>query len=572
MSGIDSFLSAPSTSLEPDAVPSGNGIDAFLASPAVGASQPSAATPAPSFFDRFAKGVNDVNTAGAQMLVHALPAGVVNAVNSATKYVNDLPVIGPATKALGMTPATALELDQRIAADEKTYQAARKDAGIDWARMGGNMLATAPIAAVLPGATGMAGGTAMGALYGGISQPVTAGDYASEKMKQMALGAATGGGTSALIGGAARAISPRVSADVRTLIDNGITPTPGQILGGGFKRAEEAATSVPVLGDMIKNAQRRAIGDMNTAAVNRALSPIGDTLPDGLTGRKAIEYASQKLSDAYDSVLNKIGAVRPDQQFSQDIQSLGALTQNLQDGGAQFQRVVNNEILGRIDQNGVMTSDGLKAAESNLGGLARGYMKSPDYDLRQTGAAIQEAQATIRNMLQRVAPAGADELQKINQGYANFLRPERASVSLGAESGVFTPAQFQNAVKALDQSRNKLAFSKGNALMQDLSEPAKNVLGNSLPDSGTPFRHAIQALIAGAAGHSILPAGADAMMLPAAAGVGAMSMPYTILGQRMAAQALTQRPAWAPKAAGLLNSSSPYAVPVGVPVLNGLLN
>src|SRR5688572_8366082 len=60
---------------------------------------------------RFMQGLRDPLDAGAQMLTRVLPEGVVSGVNKATQYVNELPGIGPVTKALGMTPATSQQID-----------------------------------------------------------------------------------------------------------------------------------------------------------------------------------------------------------------------------------------------------------------------------------------------------------------------------------------------------------------------------------------------------------------------------------------------------------------------------
>lgn len=541
----------------------GNALDQTLAQ-----IQTPQTTPAPlAWWQRVAKGVSDVNDAGAQMLVNAMPAPVVNAVNSATQAVNDMPVIGPITKALNMTPATAKEVNDTIAQREKDYQARRGDSGVDWYRLLGSSAVTAPLAAAMPGATGITGGAMSGALYGGISQPVTEGDYGPEKLKQMGVGAAVGGATSAGAEALARAISPTIDPQARQLMNEGVNLTPGQIMGGGAKRVEDAATSIPVLGDTIKNAQRRSFQDLNTAAINRSLSPINDKLPAGMTGREAIDYANSRLSDAYDSVLGRMGAIHPDPQFASDMAQLGSMTQNLPQSTAdQFQRIVQNEVLDRI-KNGVMTPEAMKSAESNLGNMVRGYGRSQDYDTRLLGDAIQQVQANLRSMVQRVAPANlAGELQAINQGYANFLRPQRAASMLGADGGVFTPDQLQSAIRALDPSKNKGSFARGDALMQDLSEAGKSVMGNKVPDSGTPLRHAVQGGLALAAGHSVFP-GADgaAAALAAAAGVGAL--PYTQMGQKLAAALLTKRPAGAQITADELRALAPLLGAVSVPAI-----
>jgi len=551
--------------LAPQGAQATSGLDVLL-----GSAAPSQATPAPakplSLTDRIMQGLNDVSAAGAQLATHVLPSGVVNAVNKATQYVNDLPVIGPATQMLGMVPATAQSLDQDIKQNEQNYQARRladtldgKKPGIDWARMGGNALAAIPMAAALPAAGGVGGAALQGAAFGALSQPVTEGDFAKEKAKQMALGAVTGAGTNLALGAISRAVAPKINPDVQTLLDAGVTPTPGQIVGGAANRLEQAATSVPVLGDVIKNAQRRTVDQFNTAAVNRSLEPIGESLPQGVSGREAIDFASQKLGNAYDAVVNKIGSVKPDNQFLNDLANLQGMTTNLPKSSSdQFSRIVDAEILDRF-KNGQITGEALKAAESNLGSLARGYGKSADFDQRQLGTAIQQAQATLRDMIARVRPDAAADLANINAGYANLLRVQRAAASVGSEGGTFTPAQLQSAVKALDASRNNRQFATGQALMQDLSEAGKNVMGSKVPDSGTPYRSAATALGAALLGHSYLPAEASALMAPVAGGAGLMSLPYTTQGQKLAALLLTQRPAGADAAAQFLSSLAPYA-------------
>jgi hypothetical protein len=544
-----------------------SGLDVLMGTPA--SSTSSAAKAQMSFSDRFMQGLNDVSSAGAQLLTHALPDKAVSAVNDATSFVNKLPYIGPVTQALGMVPATAKSLDADITQNEQQYRA-QKPPGIDWARMGGNMLGTLPMAAALPATASIGGAAAQGTMFGALSTPVASGDFWKEKGKQVIIGGVAGGATNAALRGIASVVSPTVRPEVQTLLDAGVTPTPGQIIGGGTSRVEQAATSVPVLGDMIRNSQRRTLDQFNTAAINRSLAPIGDKLPAGSSGRDAIDYAATKLGSAYDDVLTRIGAVRPDEKFLGDLSSLGSLVQGLPKAQSdQFGRIIDSQILSRFDNNGVITGEGLKAAESNLGALAKGYGRSADFDQRQMGTAIVEAQATLRGMLARQSPQFADTLQSINTGYANLMRPQRASSFLGADQGLFTPAQLQSAVKALDPSKNNRQFATGRALMQDLSEAGKNVMGATVPDSGTPFRHAVQVGGAAFLGHSMLPEGMAGAAIPAALGLGAASLPYTKAGQAAAAYLLTQRPDFAPQLAQGLLGAAPFAPLLGATAAQG---
>jgi hypothetical protein len=498
-------------------------------------------------------------------------------------------IVGGAGNLLGVKNTLGNDVNTAVNNQLHDYEQSRKehgDTGFDWNRLGGNLISPVSLLSgkALPTGTPTSfmnaakQGSALGAGFS-LTNPITDipkdSSFLQESAKQGAAGAVSGGVASPTMYKLASMIAPNISGDVKTLLDSGVTPTAGQILGGGFKRIEDGLTSVPVLGDMIKNAQIRSANDLQKSSINRALTPIGQTLPNGVTGRDAISHAYNALGNAYDSVLNKIGAVIPDQQFHNDLNNLTSLTQNLPHSAAeQFQRIINNEITGRIN-NGAMTSEGLKAAESNLGNIAKGYLSDPNYDTRQLGSAVQEAQNQIRNMLGRVKPQYAPELAAVNKGYANLLRPMKAASYVGAENGNFTPAQLQTAVKSFDSSKGDRNFAMGNALMQDLSDAGKNVLGGSVPDSGTPFRHAVQAggagLIASVAGHSVLPAAVTGAMIPAAATAGLMSLPYTATGQKLAAALLAKRPDMAYKLGNFLKSASPFAgLPVIYPALQAI--
>lgn len=535
--------------------------------------QASPSTQPLSFGHRFMKGLNDVSSGGAQLLTHSLPDKVVNAVNHATQKVNGLPVIGPITQALGMVPATAHDLDQQIKAGEQEYQARRgQNAGFDGARMLGNLAGNVPLMAVTPPGAGLGTSAAQGALSSALTTPATGDDgFWGEKAGQATSGA-VGGAAGNLLGRAAGAvIAPKVSPAAKTLIDSGVLLTPGQIVGGAANRVEQAATSIPFLGDMIKNAQRRTMQSFDQAAVNQALKPVGEALPAGATGREAIEYATKTLGQKYGDALGGTKPLAVDDQFLSKLGSLHGLTGSLpKEADEQFGRILNSEIIGRVDQFNNLTPEAYKQAESQLGSLYRRYKAAPDVDKNQMSGAIKEAQATLQDLLQRQAPDTAAALGPINQGYANLLRVQRAGSYQGAEDGMFTPAQLSSAVRAMDSSKNKRAFATGNALMQDLSDAGREVLGTKVPDSGTPFRHAVQAGGAALLGHSMLPESAAAFMLPAAVGAGVASLPYTQMGQKLAQALLAKRPESAVPIGEALRGIAPYlAIPAAQAVTQG---
>lgn len=474
---------------------------------------------------RAAKGVSDPLVGGAQLIANILPEAVAGPVN------------------------------KMVAQSETEYQAARGrqgQSGLDLPRM----LGSAAMTMAVPGAKGPFQGSTLGqrainsATAGGIGgalQPIfDPENFWADKATATATGAGAGLVAAPVMEGIAKVVAPEAAKVARPLLKEGVNPTPGQLLGGAAKTAEEKAVSLPFIGDVIRSGQQSANISLNRAAINRALAPIGEKLPSGVAGRQAIDFAQTRLGAAYDDVLQKIGQVTPDQQLVADFNQIGQQVRNLpKDKIDQFVRVLKNEVADRINA-GSLPADALKAAESNLGQISRGYLKSADYDQRQLGKAIQEAQHALRQMVQRQAPQFADELQKINQGWANFLRTQRAATSVGAQDGVFNAAQLHSAVKAMDQSRNKGSFAAGRALMQDLSEPAKAMMTPAVANSGTADRALLAYLLA----NPIKATGLFAASLPASA-------LYSDLGRRVAAAAIARRPAGAENVADWVRRFAP---------------
>ena len=363
---------------------------------------------------------------------------------------------------------------------------------------------------------------------------------------------------------AAAMVSPTVDPGVRALMAEGITPTVGQILGGGFKRAEEGLTSIPVIGDFIKSAQARAAENVNRAAINRALTPINEKLPADFKGRDAIRFASEKLDDAYGALLPKM-TVLQDTPFQTAISNLrnmvdnGAINQASKDF---FNKWIDGNVLNKFQGQGAVTGQTLKQVQSDLRETISRLAASTDSDQRLIGEALKEAQDQVRQLVTRNNPQFAKELKAIDTGYANFKRVEAAAALSGAEAGIFSPAQLQSAVRTMDKSKDHSEFSKGQALMQDLSEPAKTILGNKLPDSGTPYRSLAALIASGSAGAAGYPA--------IAAGMLAGPALYSAPGQRLAAAALTARPAGAAAVANQLRANQ--GIKTGALAANQLAN
>lgn len=358
-------------------------------------------------------------------------------------------------------------------------------------------------------------------------------------------GAAGGAGGQLAMKGLARVVRPNTAPQVQQLLDEGISLTPGQILGGAAQRIEDGLTSRMIVGDSIKSAQRRGIEDFNNAAISRAVNPIGGEVLG--SGHSAIASAKQQLGAAYDNLLPKLQADALEPEFIQKLASLRAMTQSLPAKEAQqFDAIIARELDQRLAQNGVLSGDNLKAAQAGLRDQAAGFSTANDGYQRQLGGALKQADKELRDLIMRSNPSKANELNAINEGYANFKRVQRAASGVGTQEGVFTPAQLNSAVRAMDRSKDKGQFAQGDALMQDFASLGKSRLSQTVPDSGTPFRlGTMGALGTGAAF-------APMTTLAAIAGAVGGSAIYSKAGQKAMTALLAKRPEMANQLAEIM--------------------
>jgi hypothetical protein len=506
-------------------------------------------------------GIGDAIKGGVQSLAHG-GAWLANKIAPDAQFTRDLNTALP-------------QIDQTIQSQDAQYAAQRAAAGgngIDIGRGVGNAIGSIPLAAAMPAGSGVLGGIGAGALSGvanSLLEPVTdtSRSYASQKLQQAGTGAAVGGIANPLMRAVGAAVSPTVGAAQQRLIDAGVPLTPGQILGGAAARTEAKLTSVPFVGDMIKNGQQRAVQGFNKATYNEVLAPLGQTY-SGSVGNDGVAAVQKTISTAYDDALSKL-TFKADPQFQSDLGNLATMAQNLPaPQQSQFMNVLKNQVFGKLSPQGEMDGPTLKGVQSELGRISRGLTGDPSFDNQQLGQAIGEVKNIVEQSLPRNNAADAvKDLANANAAYANFVRLRAAAGSQGAmnNEGIFTAAQLNNAVRGADKSAGKGATATGNALMQDFSSAGQQVLGSKYPDSGTPGR-ALAAMMGPAALGQVM---APAYTAPLAAAMGVGALPYTAMGQKVAQALLTARPGFAVPVG---NALTKYGVPLAAPAGNALVN
>lgn len=523
---------------------------------------PAAKAPGRSIAAGFGKGLRDPIDGGAQLLTNLLPGGVVQAGNNLNNWLADK------TGLVGRLPEGGV--DQQVRQQESAYQAQRgPDAGVDWARIGGNVFnpANLALASKLPAAASTMGRIGVGALGGAASaamNPVTQeGDFASNKMQQVGIGAAGGALVPALTAGIGRIVSPAASRnpELQLLQREGVRPTVGQALGGRWNATEEKLQSLPLMGDMISKARNNAREDFNRAALNRVTAPIGTKASE--TGQAGVQQAGDMVSNAYTQAKNQLGNFRLDRQGVGELQKIRQMADMLPDETArgQFQKLWGT-LANDISPNGTIKAEAFKRIDSKLAKEAARFAGAPDAYQQQLGDALGEVRTSITQNALRANPSAAKMMKAADTAYANLVRVEGASKNALQTGGFFTPGQLGSAVRQADQSVRDRATARGSALMQDLAGAGQSVLGNKVPNSATADR-----LMLGAGG-----LGAYALNPAIPAGLLGGAGLYTSPIQSLLRGAVTARPQAAQAVRNTLLQASPGFVPAGAQIGLGLLN
>lgn len=368
-------------------------------------------------------------------------------------------------------------------------------------------------------AKGTVGGGAGGAAYGAGS--ADDGKRLEGAKKGAEAGVLTGlaGGTA--LEGAAKVAAPAFKKSVDLLRKEGVLLTPGQLAQGAVKSGESAATSLPLVGDMIKHGQRSSIESFNTAVWNRALKPIGGKVPkDVPPGPDSVRYVGGVIGKKYDALIPKLTLQLDSSalQASKDLHdtTVSRLTEPMQ---KQFESLVDGIVGTRLDDQFRMSGEDFKRIDSELGYEARRYSKSENPEHQGLGDALTQARGILRDTLERSNPKYAQELKAIHSAWAIYKRAEAASIRRVGAQGIFTPGDLLADIRKTSTSGT---FARGDGLVQDLASAGQEILPSNVPDSGSIGRGLWTMALTG--GASVNPA--------VAAGAAGASTAYTKPGMR----------------------------------------
>lgn len=301
----------------------------------------------------------------------------------------------------------------------------------------------------------------------------------------LGLGAAGG----AMVPSRAKARKPAISEDVALLNKEGVQLTPGQMRGGTLRGAEDAGTSLPFVGNAIADRRAEGIQTFNRAVVNRALKPIGKSLPSDIqTGTDAVKYAGDLLSAGYENAIpGKV--IRADPGFADDVQRAFVGADTLTPASRKrLTTILDQRVTSRLPADGSMDGRLYKKIQSELDSEVARFSKATDPDHRAIGGVIEGVQAAIENAAKRQDPQFASRIASLDRGWAELGRIETAAAKSTDLSGVFTPKQYAEAIRSGDTRVRNRGVARGEALSQDLARAGARVLPSQMPDSGTAGR------------------------------------------------------------------------------------
>lgn len=373
-------------------------------------------------------------------------------------------------------------------------------------------------------------------------------------------GTLTGGGFGAGAGAIGAAIAPQLQKGAATLQKEGVPMTVGSAYGGMTQGIEQAAESIPMVGQLVSGARRQQYEAFNKAAFNRALKEIDPKVkvPADMPLREAADFTYSQISNKYNTLYPKI-SLKYNNTLDKQLTALknkhSASTLG-KDGFGQFSSKLD-DIKSRL-QNKSLSGGQVKALKEDLRLLTDAYAGSVGSE-KLLGDAFNDLENSVMMSVRNQNPKLAKELKQADTAYATYKKVESAASSAKGAEGVFTPAQLETAIK----QGNKSQYARGKALLQDLSNAGYDVLGNKVPDSGTASRLGLATLATTGAGFVNPKA-----IIPTAAASGL----YTPFGMKYITPLLTtERPSVVNKYGTKLRAALPFGVGASDPLLQSLL-
>ena len=269
------------------------------------------------------------------------------------------------------------------------------------------------------------------------------------------------------------------------------------LLGNTIATLEEkAASTLPFVGDAIKGAFDRTRAAFNRASVNEALDTIGVQAPKNMEGRALINFGQKKIEQSYDDVLENMKMTEQMTLFDGVFRVVENANKDIRDD---ILDRVEKLIFAKFDEGGgMLDGKALKNVQSRLRKDLTRLRRAGFSDETQArkADAIEDILAVFSHQLAKQNPKLAKRLNDVDKAYGNFEIVRNASIRRKLDE-TFTPGDLLAQSALADPTKRKSQFSGGAARMQQGAQTAQDVIGRTIPDSGTAGRMEATKLLTG---------------------------------------------------------------------------
>ncbi len=329
-----------------------------------------------------------------------------------------------------------------------------------------------------------------------------AGEGLEDSIKSAGVSAAIG----AVANPAIQAVAPRITQSAKELlkpnklgIPQGVELTPGQavgdsgLIGKGLKTLEEKVSgNVFLIGDAVESALQRSQKGFNKAAVEEALKDINVKVPKNLEGRRLIGFGQNVLKSQYAKTLGKMKLTDEAAMNSE----ISKLTNDLSD---EIKKDITDRASRYITKkftDGQMSGNNIKKAQTLLRRDIQRLQRSGSELDAQKADALMDIRSVLSNELQKANPKLAPVLNNIDKSYGKFEIVRNASIRRKVSED-FTPGDLLQASAKSDVTKRQSKFSSGDARMQNFAQNAQNIIGSTVPNSGTAGRMEANRMLTG---------------------------------------------------------------------------
>jgi len=376
----------------------------------------------------------------------------------------------------------------------KTAMALEMAGGIATPVAGLGALKNASLATKIAGGALQGGG--FGALYGaGNAKEMK--DVAGDAMAQGALGALTGGALS----GAGAVLAPKVSKLTQKYMKKGDL-TYGQMGNDFINKSEQRIGSV--VGG-VRKGRGNATKAWNRTVAEEVLEKFGKTLPDDIPqdNNAIARHIRGVVNDAYDEAFEGMAVkLTPElkQEFSEIIAKSnlkGQALKNLKQELNGMAKQINNSKQGL---NGRLVKD----MYSNMKDRTTAYRKSTNIAESPLEASLKKAEKAFKDNVVKQNPVNGKKWLDTDAGFGRVAQFQEATAK-GNKKGFFTPDQLRKSTTTgLDRRGKIISNAEQKDYFQQMAKEAEDVLGDTIPDSGSAGNFIFNSMLAGAVSPALI--------------------------------------------------------------------